>query len=81
MRDWLSLEKPLIVRELRRQLDQRRSDFTRIVRDFTGPELPSAHVGHSGIGLFGEISFNPWLHFHLYLERRGFGEALILVGR
>jgi geranylgeranyl diphosphate synthase type I len=30
MRDWTALKKPLIARELRRLLDQRRSDFSRI---------------------------------------------------
>jgi geranylgeranyl diphosphate synthase type I len=30
MRDWFALKKPLIARELRRLLDQRRSDFARI---------------------------------------------------
>jgi geranylgeranyl diphosphate synthase, type I len=30
MRDWLALKKPLVARELRRQLDLRRADFSRV---------------------------------------------------
>ena len=48
MRDWLALRKPLIVRELRRQLVQRRSDFARI--NAWGPDAAARLRGFAGRG-------------------------------
>jgi geranylgeranyl diphosphate synthase type I len=48
MRDWLALKKPLIVRELRRQLDQRRPDFTRI--NVWGPDAGARLRSFAGRG-------------------------------